>query len=92
MGDMREEYDAYKEATKERKKKHTVDVLELLESYSDVDLEEKNASQGHYIMHFDSGARLQVWVSTVKFNVIGTNVYDGGFRPLKKQISKMIKE
>ena len=92
MGDMREEYDAYKEEAKKRKQKHTIDVGTYLDELDDVSIQCHNKEQGHHILTFNSGKRLQVWVSTVKFNEMGTNEYSGGFKALKKKIDKLNKE
>lgn len=92
MGDMADEYKAYKDHKKDEKQKRSEDIGDYLDSLDDVSIECHVGQDNRHIIYFNSGKRLQVWTTTAKFNVIGTDKYEGGFGKMKKKIEQMKKE
>jgi hypothetical protein len=92
MGDMREEYDALKAFNKQEKEKRSNKILTYLkelETNNKIDFEAINSSQGHYRIYIDL-KKIDVWITTAKFTIVGSNNYDGGFKKFKTLINSFI--
>ncbi len=92
MGDMREIYDDMKEAAKEHKasqKEHIKKFIDkqcnsgLIEFYTII-----NKSAYQYRLTLPSGSKIDVWLSTSKHTLVGSNKFHKGMDSLKKMIKE----
>lgn len=78
MGDMREYFDDLKEINRDiklkRKDKYHKYLSKVAESY---EVELLSESAQHYRIHLNA-IRVDVWATTGKFTVVGSNKYDKG--------------
>ena len=88
MGDMREEYEAINEHRKQTKLERNEKIISFLKLSKDCfifDYVVMNESQGHYRLDVN-GYKIDVWSTTGKFTIVGTNKYSQGLDKLKNVI------
>ncbi len=92
MGDMAEDFKALKDFNKKIKDKRSIEVityLKELQSKELIDLDTLNSIQGHYRVYIDD-LRIDVWASTCKFTIVGSNKYNQGLNLLRSLIKSRI--
>jgi len=76
---------------RESKKSHRQELGEYLLNVlmsKNLKLDELNKSQGHYRIHLPSGKKIDVWITTSKHTLVGSNIYNKGVVNLKKLINR----
>lgn len=85
---MKDEFKAHTELTnnlKVERKQKVLNYLQQLEDDDLIELQTLNEAGGHYRVHIGT-TRIDVWATTCKFTVLGSNKYDASLPKLKQLI------
>lgn len=79
--------DAHNKRQKDIRHNKVLAYLTDLEMQDLIELQPLNISGGHYRVHLPN-ARIDVWATTCKFTLLGSNKYDNNLVNLKKLIKE----